>query len=213
LAFLGRISPEKRLDRAIEIALAADLPLRIAAKICPDESDYFHQTIEPLLKKHAPAVEFIGEVGGRHKNTFLGNARALIFPIDWAEPFGLVMIEALACGTPVIAWRNGSVPEVIDEGVTGYIVESVEEAIDAVHRVEWLNRHNCRITFERRFDATRMARDYLAIYRRLVRTGMERDGFDLADRFAMPTVPVNGLGMNGHSQHSALTRLESVNGY
>jgi glycosyltransferase involved in cell wall biosynthesis len=166
LAFLGRISPEKRLDRAIEIARLSGKKLKVAARIYKGERDYVEEKIEPLLRKHASFVEFIGEVGGREKDEFLGNAEALLFPIDWPEPFGLVMIESMACGTPVIAWRCGSVPEVIEEGVSGYIVDSVEEGVEAVRRVQWLDRRTCRQAFEARFDATRMANDYLAVYRR-----------------------------------------------
>ena len=173
LAFLGRISPEKRLDRAVEIARRAGMKLKVAAKIYPAERDYYQQTIAPLLQESRSFVEFVGEVGGREKDDFLGNARALLFPIDWPEPFGLVMIEAMACGTPVIAWRNGSVPEVIDEGVTGFVVGSVEQAAAAVRRVACLSRRVCREAFEARFDATRMARDYLEVYRRQARAGCE----------------------------------------
>jgi glycosyltransferase involved in cell wall biosynthesis len=124
LAFLGRISPEKRLDRAIEIARLSGRQLKVAAKIYPEEREYFAQVVEPLLKQSHAFVEFVGEVGGREKDEFLGGASALLFPIDWAEPFGLVMIEALACGTPVIAWRNGSVPEIVEEGVTGFVLRT-----------------------------------------------------------------------------------------
>jgi glycosyltransferase involved in cell wall biosynthesis len=168
LAFLGRISPEKRLDRAIAIARAAGMPLKVAAKIYPEERPYFEQTIAPLLRESRSFVEFLGEVGGRAKDEFLGNAHAFLFPIDWPEPFGLVMIEALACGTPVIAFRNGSVPEVITNGVTGYVVDGVPEAVEAVRRAVWLSRRACRQAFEERFDAARMARDYLGVYRRLM---------------------------------------------
>lgn len=171
LAFLGRISPEKRLDRAVEIARRAGMKLKVAAKIYPEERDYFKQTVEPLLHESRSFVEFVGEVGGRDKDEFLGNAHALLFPIDWPEPFGLVMIEALACGTPVIGWRNGSVVEVIDDGVTGFVVESVEDAVEAVGRVAWLERRTCRRVFEQRFHAARMVRDYVEVYRRLVRGG------------------------------------------
>jgi glycosyltransferase involved in cell wall biosynthesis len=173
LAFLGRISPEKRLDRAIAIARQAGMRLKIAAKIYPEEKDYFRATIEPLLQESQDWVEFIGEVGGQEKDEFLGNACALLFPIDWPEPFGLVMIEAMACGTPVIAWRNGSVPEVVEDGVTGFIVESVDEAVQAVERVGRLDRELCRKVFEERFDAARMARDYLEVYRRVVQDAQE----------------------------------------
>jgi glycosyltransferase involved in cell wall biosynthesis len=173
LVFLGRISPEKRLDRAIAIACQAGKRLKVAAKIYPEDRDYFKQTIEPLLHKSRSWVEFIGEVGGQEKDDLLGNALALLFPIDWPEPFGLVMIEALACGTPVIAWRNGSVPEVIEDGATGFVVDSVEEAAQAVGRVASLSRHTCRRVFEERFDAARMAQDYVEVYRRLVYAGSE----------------------------------------
>jgi glycosyltransferase involved in cell wall biosynthesis len=167
LAFIGRVSFEKRLDRAIRIACQAGMKLRVAAKINRDD-EHFKRDIEPLLREAGGLVEFVGEIGGREKDEFLGNAYALLFPIDWPEPFGLVMIEALACGTPVIAWREGSVPEVIDDGRTGFIVESVEEAVKAVGRVAELDRHACRESFENRFDAACMARGYLAVYRRLV---------------------------------------------
>jgi glycosyltransferase involved in cell wall biosynthesis len=167
LAFLGRISPEKRLDRAIAIACRAKLPLKIAAKIYPSERDYYKQTIEPLLHECRSQVEFIGEVGGRDKDEFLGNARALLFPIDWPEPFGLVMIEAMACGTPVIAYRQGSVPEVMMDGLTGFIVDTEDEAVRAVGRVAELDRQACRRVFEERYDAARMAHDYVEVYRRL----------------------------------------------
>jgi glycosyltransferase involved in cell wall biosynthesis len=164
LAFLGRISPEKRLDRAIEIARRTGRKLKIAAKIYPEERDYYTQTIEPLLQASQPFVEFLGEIGGREKDAFLGNAYALLFPIDWAEPFGLVMIEAMACGTPVIAWRGGSVDEVIVDGVTGFVVESLDDAVAATRRVGTLDRRACRRHFEASFTAARMAAEYLAVY-------------------------------------------------
>ena len=170
LAFLGRTSPEKGLPRAIEIARRARRKLVIAAKIYPEERSYFEQTLAPLLLG-SPGVEFIGEVGGRQKDEFLGGAEALLFPIDWPEPFGLVMIEALACGTPVIGWRKGSVPEVIEDGITGFVVDSIEQAVRAVDRVGALSRHACRRAFEERYDAARMARDYLAVYRRVAHGG------------------------------------------
>ena len=165
LAFLGRISPEKRVDRAIEIALRAGMRLRIAAKVDPQDRIYFEEVIRPLLGH--PSVEFLGEIGEEEKERFLGEAHALLFPIDWPEPFGLVMIEAMACGTPVIAFRRGSVPEVIEEGVTGFVVETVEEAALAVERVGGLKRRRCREVFEARFTSKRMAEDYIAAYRRL----------------------------------------------
>lgn len=166
LAFLGRISPEKRVDRAIAIATACGYPLRIAAKVDPADHEYFEREIRPLLDH--PLVECVGEIGEEHKSDFLGNAKALLFPIDWPEPFGLVMIEALACGVPVVAFRGGSVAEVIEHGVTGFIVDTVDEAIDATHRTGLLDRRACRAAFERRFSATRMARDYVRLYHQLV---------------------------------------------
>jgi glycosyltransferase involved in cell wall biosynthesis len=175
LAFLGRISPEKRLDRAIEIARRSSMKLKVAAKIYPEDREYYKRTIEPLLNNARSFVEFIGEVGGRDKDEFLGNARALLFPIDWPEPFGLVMIEAMACGTPVIAWRNGSVPEVIDHGVTGFVVESVEEAVERVKHITELDRQTCREVFEERFDDTRMTRNYLHVYEQILRRDGEPD--------------------------------------
>jgi len=167
LAFLGRISPEKRVDRAIEIARRAGLPLRIAAKVDRADRRYVEGEITPLLA--APGVEYIGEIGEEQKNDFLGGAIALLFPIDWEEPFGLVMIESMACGTPVIAWNRGSVREIIDDGVTGYVVSSIDEAVDATRRAEPLSRRACRRMFEQRFLAERMARDYLELYRTIAR--------------------------------------------
>jgi glycosyltransferase involved in cell wall biosynthesis len=164
LAFLGRISPEKRVDRAIEIARRVGMPLKIAAKVDRVDREYFEQVIEPLL--HDPLFEFVGEIGEHEKDDFLGNAYALLFPIDWPEPFGLVMVEAMACGTPVIAYRNGSVDEVMEQGRTGFIVEDLEDAVDAVRRVPSLSRARCRAVFEERFTAERMAADYLRVYER-----------------------------------------------
>jgi glycosyltransferase involved in cell wall biosynthesis len=165
LAFLGRISPEKRADRAIEIARRAGMKLRIAAKVDAADRDYFEAQIKPLLSQ--PHVEFVGEIGESEKCEFLGQARALLFPIDWPEPFGLVMIEAMSCGTPCVAWRAGSVPEVVNEGVNGFIVDSIDEAVAAVHRATELDRAGVRASFEQRFSVERMTHDYLAIYRRL----------------------------------------------
>lgn len=167
LAFLGRISPEKRPDRAIEIAARAGMPLKIAAKIDPVDQAYWDEVIEPMVRRF-PAVEFVGEINERAKADFLGNARALLFPIDWPEPFGLVMIEAMSCGTPVIAFRRGSVPEVIEDGVSGFVVDTVEEAAAAVQRLRAIDRRNVRKAFELRFTADRMARDYVEVYKRLV---------------------------------------------
>src|SRR5581483_5764533 len=166
LAFLGRIAPDKRPDRAIQIARAAGMPLKIAAKIDAVDRNYYRDKIKPLID--GKDIEFIGEVNESEKQDFLGNARALLFPIDWPEPFGLVMIEAMACGTPVLAFRAGSVPEVIDEGVTGHIVDTVEEAVQALPQVLALDRKAVRAVFEERFTVTRMARDYVKLYRRLL---------------------------------------------
>jgi len=166
LAFLGRISPEKRPDRAVEIATRAGMPLRIAAKVDAVDARYFAQEIRPLLDN--PLVEFIGEIGDEDKAAFLGGARALLFPIDWPEPFGLVMIEAMACGTPVIGWRCGSVPEVIEHGVSGLIVEDVAQAVEAVRAVGGLDRGRVRQVFERRFSAHTMASAYVEQYARLI---------------------------------------------
>lgn len=165
LAFLGRISPEKRVDRAIEIAKRIGIPLKIAAKVDRVDRDYFRDVVEPLLRD--PLIEFIGEIGDEGKDAFLGDAYALLFPINWPEPFGLVMIEAMACGTPIIAYRHGSVPEVMEEGRTGFIVNSLEEAVDAVRRVPELSRARCREVFQDRFTSARMANDYVKVYERV----------------------------------------------
>jgi glycosyltransferase involved in cell wall biosynthesis len=162
LAFIGRVSPEKRVDRAIAIAKACRYPLRIAAKVDAADREYFEREIQALLDD--PLIEFVGEIGEAQKSDFLGHARALLFPIDWPEPFGLVQIEALACGTPVVAFRGGSVPEIIDHGTTGFIVDSVRDAVDAVGQLGRIARQACRRTFERRFSVTRMALDYVRIY-------------------------------------------------
>ena len=166
LAFLGRTSPEKGLDRAIEIAKAAGMPLKIAAKIDKADQEYFDACIRPLLD--GPNIEFVGEVGFPQKNEFLGNAAALLFPISWPEPFGLVMIEAMACGTPVIAYPFGSVPEVVAEGVSGYVVPDMQGAIEAVKKIDRIDRKKVRKHFEQHFTADRMAQEYLKIYERLV---------------------------------------------
>ena len=166
LAFLGRVSPEKRVDRAIEIAKQVRIPLKIAAKVDRVDTDYFETVVEPLLRH--PFVEFVGEIGEGEKAEFLGNAYALLFPIDWPEPFGLVMIEAMARGTPVIAYRGGAVPEVMEEGHTGFVVEGLEDAVEAVLRVPELSRKRCREVFDQRFTAARMAHDYVQVYERLI---------------------------------------------
>jgi glycosyltransferase involved in cell wall biosynthesis len=165
LAFLGRISPEKAPDRAIRIAARAGVRLKIAAKIDQADRDYFKNEIEPLLAQ--PHVEFIGEIGESEKAQFLGEAAGLLFPIAWPEPFGLVMIEAMACGTPVIAIRGGSVAEVIDQGVTGFVVEDEAGAAQAAQQLCRLDRSQIRAVFEHRFTARRMATDYIRIYQRL----------------------------------------------
>lgn len=165
LAFLGRISPEKRVDRAIAIARRAGLPLKIAAKVDAVDRAYFHHEIEPLLD--APGVEFIGEISDAEKGAFLGDALALLFPIDWPEPFGLVMIEAMACGTPVIGWRCGSVPEVLGDPACGRIVDSEDQAVAALEEVLMLDRRGVRAVFEHRFTARTMAGNYADLYERL----------------------------------------------
>jgi glycosyltransferase involved in cell wall biosynthesis len=166
LAFVGRISPEKRVDRAIAIARRAGLPLRIGAKVDAVDQTYYQQQIVPLLA--GGGVEYLGEIGEAEKARLMGGALALLFPIDWPEPFGMVVIEALACGTPVIAWRAGSVPELIEHGTTGFIVETIDAGVAAVEAAGAIDRRACRRSFERRFTATRMARDYELVYARLV---------------------------------------------
>ncbi|MBV8031100.1 MAG: glycosyltransferase family 4 protein [Betaproteobacteria bacterium] len=175
LAFLGRVSPEKGLLRAIDIARRAGVRLRIAAKVDrgPDERFWREQVVPRLAP---PLIEYVGEVDEAGKPGFLGNAAALLFPIDWPEPFGLAMIESMSCGTPVIAWRNGSVPEIVDEGVTGFIVGSIEQAVEATRRVDRLDRARVRARFDLRFSASRMAQDYLALYRRLGMLPARRPG-------------------------------------
>jgi glycosyltransferase involved in cell wall biosynthesis len=165
---LGRISPEKRLDRAIAIARAVGLPLKIAAKVDRADEAYFRREIVPLLA--GTGIEFIGEINERQKGRFLGNAGALLFPIDWPEPFGLMMIEAMACGTPVLAFRKGSVAEVVEDGITGYIVNSVDEAICKIGRLLSLDRSRVRRGFEERFTARRMVQNYIKIYEKLIST-------------------------------------------
>lgn len=172
LAFIGRLAPEKRVDRAIAIAKRVGLPLRIAAKVDAVDREYFESSIEPLLDH--PLVEYLGEIADGEKQDFLGGARVLLFPIDWPEPFGLVMIEALACGTPVIALRRGSVPEIVEHGRTGFIVEDVHAAVEAAERIDELSRQRCREVFEERFTVARMAHDYVELYARLLETGGRR---------------------------------------
>jgi glycosyltransferase involved in cell wall biosynthesis len=162
LLFLGRICPEKGPDRAIRIATRAGVPLRIAAKVDEADQKYFETSVRPLLDD--PLVDFLGEVGGEEKLQLLAHARALLFPIDWPEPFGLVMIESLACGTPVVARRRGSVPEILRDGETGFVCETDDELCEAVSRVHELDRRRCRADFERRFTDTQMAENYVAVY-------------------------------------------------
>jgi glycosyltransferase involved in cell wall biosynthesis len=168
LVFLGRIAPEKRVDRAIEIARRAGKQLRIAASVGFGERAYFQNEIEPLLRASGDFVDYVGEVDDGGKNELLGNASGLLFPIDWPEPFGLVVIESLACGTPVIAFNRGAVPEILNDGMTGFLVDSVEKAVRAVGRVSELSRRACRRAFEERFTSQRMAQDYLRVFQRLV---------------------------------------------
>jgi glycosyltransferase involved in cell wall biosynthesis len=197
VAFLGRISPEKRPDRAIRIARALGIPLKIAAKIDKVDEDYFRQKIAPLLND--PGVEFIGEIDERSKTKFLGEASALLFPIDWPEPFGLVMIEAMACGTPVLAFRQGSVPEIIDQGVTGAIVDTMHEAVNMLPRVLALDRRAVRRRFEERFSATRMSMDYVALYRSL----LKQPTSEHETTVPLPR-PVLEKQLNGHGRHGDL---------
>lgn len=166
LAFLGRISPEKAPDAAIRIAQRAGMPIRLAAKVDKVDRQYFEEIVEPMLA--LPGVEFVGEIGDDRKSEFLGNAAGMLFPIAWPEPFGLAMIEAMACGTPVIAFRHASVPEIVDDGITGFIVDTEAEAAEAASRLGMIERARIRRVFEERFTARRMAEDYLNVYRRLI---------------------------------------------
>jgi glycosyltransferase involved in cell wall biosynthesis len=165
LAFLGRIAPEKRPDHAIELAKRVGIPLKIAAKVDPADQKYFQAEIEPLLSH--PLIEFVGEITDAEKNEFLGNAMALVCPYDWPEPFGLVLIEALACGTPVLAYRRGSIPEIIDDTETGFVCEGLDEMTAAVQGIAQIDRRGCRLAFEQRFSVERMAQDYLRVYEQL----------------------------------------------
>lgn len=166
LAFLGRIAPEKRPDHAIEVAKRVGMPLKIAAKVDPADREYFRTEIEPLLSH--PLIEYIGEITDDQKNDFLGQAYAMLAPYDWPEPFGLVLIEALACGTPVLAYRRGSIPEIIEDGLTGFVSDSLAEMVSAVDRVQFLDRRRCRQVFEDRFTVERMVRDYLEVYEQML---------------------------------------------
>jgi glycosyltransferase involved in cell wall biosynthesis len=202
VAFLGRISPEKRPDRAIRMARTLGIPLKIAAKVDKADDAYFREKIAPLLND--PGVEFIGEINERSKTEFLGEAQALLFPIDWPEPFGLVMIEAMACGTPVLAFRNGSVSEIVDQGVTGAIVNTMEEAVLMLPRVLALDRRVVRRRFEERFSSARMATDYVALYGSLLKRP------SISEREITAPMPrpildkkLNGQGLNGNRAHHA----------
>jgi glycosyltransferase involved in cell wall biosynthesis len=186
VAFLGRISPEKRPDRAIAIAQALGIPLKIAAKVDRTDEAYFRTQIEPLLD--GSRVEFVGEINEHQKTQFLGKAQALLFPVDWPEPFGLSMVEAMACGTPVLGFRCGSVPEIIEDGLTGAIVETMEQAIAALPGVIALDRKKVRQRFEQRFSATRMARDYVDLYRRLLGSSKSAVGEEAGTRHQTPTI-------------------------
>ncbi len=166
LTFVGRLTPEKRPDHAIEIAKRAGMPLKIAAKVDPVDREYFRTIIEPLLSD--PLVEYVGEITDREKNDLIGNAAALLAPFDWPEPFGLVFIEALACGTPILAYRRGSVPEIVHDGQTGFICETVDQMVQAVPRISTLDRQQCRSVFEQRFTVQRMVQDYLCAYENLI---------------------------------------------
>jgi glycosyltransferase involved in cell wall biosynthesis len=205
VAFLGRISPEKRPDRAIRIARTLGIPLKIAAKVDKVDEAYFREKIAPLLND--PGVEFIGEINERRKTEFLGEAQALLFPIDWPEPFGLVMIEAMACGTPVLAFRQGSVSEIIDQGVTGAIVDTVDEAVRMLPQVIALDRRAVRRRFEQRFSSARMAQDYVAVYRSL----FKQSSISERETLVPLTLPVlekklNGRGLHGdQARHAAET--------
>jgi glycosyltransferase involved in cell wall biosynthesis len=171
LAFLGRLSREKRVDTAIQIAKRTGMPLKIAAKVDKVDHDYFESVVKPMLDH--PLIEYVGEIGEGEKNEFLGNAYAFLFPIDWPEPFGLVMIEAMACGTPVVAYSHGAVPEVMVHGQSGFICNDREEAIHAVERISSIDRSTCRRIFEERFTSSRMAQNYVAVYRRLFEEKMQ----------------------------------------
>jgi glycosyltransferase involved in cell wall biosynthesis len=174
LAFLGRIAPEKRPEDAIEAAKRAGILLRIAAKVDPVDREYFHSEIAPLLFN--PLVEYLGEVTDAEKDSFLGQAKALVCPYDWPEPFGLVLIEALACGTPVLAYRRGSIPEIIEDGITGFVCDGLDDMVEAIKRIPEIDRRRCRWAFEHTFNVERMARDYLHVYEQVLNRSCENEG-------------------------------------
>src|SRR6266852_1065830 len=206
VAFLGRISPEKRPDRAIRIARTLGIPLKIAAKVDKVDEAYFREKIAPLLSD--PGVEFIGEINERSKAEFLGEAQALLFPIDWPEPFGLVMIEAMACGTPVLAFRHGSVSEIVDQGVTGAIVDAMDEAVRMLPQVIALDRHAVRRRVEQRFSSARMAADYVAVYRSL----LKRPSISGRETSVPLPPPVLAKKLNGQGLHADRARRTAETG-
>jgi glycosyltransferase involved in cell wall biosynthesis len=187
VAFLGRMSREKRPDRAIAIARALGVPLKIAAKVDRSDEAFFREQIAPMLD--GPGIEFVGEINEQQKTAFLGEALALLFPIDWPEPFGLSMIEAMACGTPVLAFRCGSVPEIVEDDITGVVVDTMEDAIAALPRVIGIDRQKVRRRFEQRFSAARMAKDYIAAYQVLLRSPKRVDGVEADEKPRRPPLP------------------------
>jgi glycosyltransferase involved in cell wall biosynthesis len=210
LAFLGRISPEKGPERAIEIAVKAGVPLKIAAKIDRVDQAYWGEKIRPMVEAHSN-IEFIGEINEHEKAAFLGDASALLFPIDWPEPFGLVMIEAMACGTPVVAFRRGSVPEILEEGKSGFIVDTVEDAVTAVQRLSSLDRAKVRAVFEHRFTVERMAHDYVEVYRTLAETGVEAGrSIRLKSKFIPSATRMLARDLAQHSRAGNNARRDSI---
>jgi glycosyltransferase involved in cell wall biosynthesis len=202
LAFLGRVSPEKRVDRAIEIARRAGMPLRIAAKIDDVDRDYFERRVAPLLTDRGS--EYVGEITEEEKHDFLGDAAALLMPIDWPEPFGIVQIEAMACGTPVIAFRHGAVPEVIDEGRSGFVVDDVDAAVDAVGRIGQLSRAGVRECFERRFTAQRMATQYLTAYEAVIARAESHVSLTVGAPRMADSVQTTAFGVGAHDPAPAV---------
>jgi glycosyltransferase involved in cell wall biosynthesis len=202
LAFLGRISPEKRPDRAIAIARQAGLQLKIAAKVDKADDVYFRDVIAPMLE--GPGIEFVGEINDNAKSEFLGQAAGLLFPIDWPEPFGLVMIEAMACGTPVLAFRCGSVPEIVEDGVTGCIVSDVDQAVRAIPNLLALDRRTIRSRFEDRFSSARMAADYVRVYMKILRRHVAPDRH-LSARAARSAAPIDTAWKPVPRQHAGAT--------
>jgi glycosyltransferase involved in cell wall biosynthesis len=197
LAFVGRISPEKRVDRAVEIALRLGMPLKVAAKIDAKDRDYYEEKIKPLFAN--PLVEFVGEIGEGEKNAFLGGAAALLFPIDWPEPFGLVMIEAMACGTPVVAFRCGSVPDVMRDGESGFVVDTIEQAVTATARAVEMPRARVRAYFEKRFSAPRMAADYVAIFEAMLESARRARGRGGHAAFGLAAIDAEADTDGGHT--------------